>query len=231
METGAMTDAIAAASPPSERVVLFDFDGVLLMGDAFTLFIRARYQRSLARRALGLLCLPFVALAAVCSRWWAMRLIVRIALLFVGDFSYTKLAQAFGMELARRPKLFSRDAIGALRRHLQAGEKVWVVTGCEERLARAILDELGLGEVNLLGSELQAGWFGMRVKRHNVHRRKVAALAARGLTSCVAAYSDSVRDIPMLRLATEPFMVNAAPRACKKVEKALGRSVGRVAWY
>ena len=47
-----------AATPP--RVVLFDFDGVLIHGDAFHLFMRERYARSLWRPVLALLCAPLL---------------------------------------------------------------------------------------------------------------------------------------------------------------------------
>lgn len=35
----------------------------------------------------------------------------------------------------------------------------------------------------------------------------------------------------MLALAVEAVLVNATPRSCMRVEKALGRSVTRVEWY
>jgi phosphatidylglycerophosphatase C len=44
------------------------------------------------------------------------------------------------------------------------------------------------------------------------------------------AYSDSSQDLPMLALAAEAVLVNATPKLCKRVEKALGRSVTRAEW-
>jgi phosphatidylglycerophosphatase C len=35
----------------------------------------------------------------------------------------------------------------------------------------------------------------------------------------------------MLKPAAEAVLVNGTPRLCKKMEKALGRAVTRVAWY
>lgn len=35
----------------------------------------------------------------------------------------------------------------------------------------------------------------------------------------------------MLKIAGEPVLVNAVPAVCKRVERALGRPVGRVEWY
>ncbi|WP_250624819.1 haloacid dehalogenase-like hydrolase [Pinirhizobacter soli] len=231
MTTG---EAVEGAETPLEdgaRVVLFDFDGVLIRGDSFTLFMRARYKRSFGRKLLALVTSPVWLLLAIFSRKAAAHFLVRLALLFVGPARYEQMATAFGVELARTPRLFPRDGIAALRRHLHAGERVMVVTACEETLARAILDELGLAGVPVLASTFRPGWLGMRVRRHNIGARKLASLAEIGLARWDVAYSDSWRDIPMLRPATEPMMVNATPRTCKRVEKALGRAVGRVAWY
>jgi phosphatidylglycerophosphatase C len=45
------------------------------------------------------------------------------------------------------------------------------------------------------------------------------------------AYSDSLHDAPMLKVAAEPVLVNGTPVRCKKLEKKLGRMVRRVAWH
>ena len=52
-----------------------------------------------------------------------------------------------------------------------------------------------------------------------------------GVACWQRAYGDSSLDIPMLKAADEPVLVNASPKLCKQVEKALGRTVERVAWY
>jgi phosphatidylglycerophosphatase C len=35
----------------------------------------------------------------------------------------------------------------------------------------------------------------------------------------------------MLKRAREAVLVNSTPKLCKRVEKAMGRSVTRMAWY
>ena len=50
----------AGADAVSPRVVLFDFDGVLIRGDSFYLFMRERYRRSWWRRLLALLSTPLL---------------------------------------------------------------------------------------------------------------------------------------------------------------------------
>lgn len=217
-----------AAAP---RTVLFDFDGVLIHGDSFAMFVRDRYARSLPRKVLALLALPWLLLVLPFSRRRVLRALVHVAMLGVGEASYRAQAQAFAGTLVRRPRLFCRDGLQALRRHQSAGDRVIVVTGCEDALVRGMLAELGLQGLEVHASQLRGSWLGMREQWHNVGRRKVQSLARQGIETWQMAYGDSVHDVPMLKVAAEPVLVNGTPKLCKRVERALGRSVARVAWY
>jgi phosphatidylglycerophosphatase C len=218
----ALPDAAAA------RVVLFDFDGVLMHGDAFALFARERYARSLGCRLIALLCAPGLILLLPFSRNWPMRLLARIALLGMSERAYRRRAEEFAGLLVRRPRQFCRDGVRALRRHQAAGDRVIVVTGCEHHLVSSMLSQLGLSGLEVVASQLRPSWVGMRLLRHNVGARKVKSLAQCGVTAWQLAYSDSLQDAPMLKPADEAVLVNGTPRLCKKVEKALGRAVTRV---
>ncbi|WP_108470675.1 haloacid dehalogenase-like hydrolase [Rhodanobacter thiooxydans] len=228
-EQGALAPASTDAALP--RVVLFDFDGVLIRGDSFYLFMRERYRRSPWRCALALLCSPLLLLLRPFSRRGPMHTLVRIALLGLDERRYQTAAGAFAATLARRPKQFCRDGLQALRRHQLQGDRVIVVTGCEHTLASGILQQLGLTDLEVLASQLRPGWLGMRLLRHNVGRRKVQSLAERGVEAWQLAYGDSMYDAPMLKLAAEAVLVNGTPTLCKKMERALGRAVTRVEWF
>jgi phosphatidylglycerophosphatase C len=219
-----------AAPPDARRVVLIDVDGVLVRGDTFGLFMRARFARAWWRKFLVLLLTPW--LLAVWPFSWrrVLRTVVHVGLLGVGEARYHALGSAFVARLVREPHRFQRDALSALRRHLAAGDRVIVVSGCEDSLVRGVLAGLGLDGLEILASRLRPGRFGMRSAWHNVGRNKVALLAERGVTTWAIAYSDSAEDIPMLAGADEAVLVNASPRLCKRVEVALRRSVRRVEW-
>jgi phosphatidylglycerophosphatase C len=230
MDAGDATAApTAGANVP--RTVLFDFDGVLIHGDTFALFMRERYARSIWRLPLALLSLPWLLLRLPFSWKLPMRTLVHIGLLGLNERRYRAAVEAFAGRLVRKPRQFSRDGLQALRRHQVAGDRVIVVTGCEQRLVNSVLAQLGLGGVEVLASELKPGWFGMRVRRHNIGGRKPQALAAYGVASWQLAYSDSHHDVPMLKPAVEAVLVNGTPKLCKRVEKALGRATTRVEWY
>lgn len=213
-----------------QRVVLFDFDGVLVRGDTFGMFMRNRYAHAWWRKVLVLLAAPWLLLVLPFSRRHVLRALVHIGLFGVGERRYRELAEAFVIVLVHRPRQFHRDGLRALRRHQAAGDRVVVVTGCEETLARGVLTGLGLDDIEILASRLAPGRLGMRSAWHNVGRRKVESLAQHGIEAWQLAYSDSSQDLPMLALAAEAVLVNATPKLCKRIEKMLGRSVTRVEW-
>ncbi|MGH8216308.1 MAG: HAD-IB family phosphatase [Rhodanobacteraceae bacterium] len=214
----------------ARRVVLFDFDGVLIRGDTFAMFMRDRYARARWRKGLVLLLSPWLLLVLPFSRRWALRVLVRLGLLGLDEAHYQGLTSAFAAALVRQPGRFCREGLRALRQHQSVGDRIVIVTGCEEALVRGVLAELGLANVEILGSRLREGRFGMRPDWHNIGRRKVELLAQHGIAAWQVAYSDSNQDLPMLALAAEAVLVNATPKVCKRVEKALGRSVTRAGW-
>lgn len=216
--------------PATQRVVLFDFDGVLIRGDTFSMFMRDHYARARWRKGLVLLLSPWFLLVLPFSRRRVLRSLVHLGLLGLNETRYQDLAQAFAMTLVRQPGHFCRDGLAALRRHQAAGDRIVIVTGCEESLARSVLAELGVSNVEVLASRLRAGRLGLRSEWHNIGRRKAELLAQHGIETCHMAYSDSNQDLPMLALAAEAVLVNATPKLCKRVEKTLARSVTRVEW-
>lgn len=218
--------------PPAtaRRVVLFDFDGVLVRGDTFTLFMRDRYARARWRKGLVLLLSPWFLLVLPFSRRRVVRSLVHLGLIGVSEARYRDLARLFAVALVHQPGRFCREGLGALRRHQAEGDRIVIVTGCEELLVHDVLDELGVTGVEVLASRLRAGRLGMCPDWHNIGQRKVESLAQHGIEAWHVAYSDSSQDLPMLALAAEAVLVNATPKLCKRVEKALGRPVTRVEW-
>ncbi len=214
----------------ARRVVLFDFDGVLIRGDTFAMFMRDRYARVRWRKGLVLVLSPWFLLTLPFSRRRVLRSLVHLGLLGLDEARYRDLAQAFAVALVHQPGRFCREGLSALRRHQAAGDRIVIVTGCEESLVRGVLAELGITDVEVLASRLRPGRLGMRSEWHNIGRRKVELLARHGIEAWQVAYSDSSQDLPMLALAAEAVLVNATPKLCKRVEKALGRSVTRAEW-
>jgi HAD superfamily hydrolase (TIGR01490 family) len=100
------------------------------------------------------------------------------------------------------------------QRHLDAGQRVWLVTATPVELATIIAKRLGLtGALGTVAESVDGVYTGRLVGgllHGQAKAAAVEALAAReglDLSRC-SAYSDSMNDLPMLRLVGRPAVVN-----------------------
>ncbi|WP_042428899.1 HAD family hydrolase [Streptacidiphilus anmyonensis] len=98
--------------------------------------------------------------------------------------------------------------------HLEAGQRVWLVTAAPQEAARVIAARLGMtGALGTVAETIDGVYTGRLVGEplHGPAKAEaVKALAARedlDLARC-AAYSDSANDIPMLSLVGYPYVIN-----------------------
>ncbi|MFF4867207.1 HAD family hydrolase [Streptomyces sp. NPDC002405] len=98
--------------------------------------------------------------------------------------------------------------------HLDAGQKVWLVTAAPVEIAQVIARRLGLtGALGTVAESVDGVYTGRLVGEplHGPAKaeavRALAAAEALDLTRC-AAYSDSHNDIPMLSLVGHPYAIN-----------------------
>jgi phosphatidylglycerophosphatase C len=197
---------------------VFDLDGVLLRGDAVTLFLAGRLRRAPVRVLPLLAAAPVLALGAVAgpTRPTAARLLTALA---TGEDG---VAAAYRDAVARRPEAVVAEALACVRAHRAAGDRVVVATAAEESLARGFLAALGLEDVEVVGS---SGWT-------RVHgEEKVRALTERGFPPpWTAVYSDSASDLPLFAGTPRPVLVNGSSTAAAQVARVLGAPPGRRNW-
>jgi HAD superfamily hydrolase (TIGR01490 family) len=100
------------------------------------------------------------------------------------------------------------------QQHLDAGERVWLVTAAPVEVARVLVRRLGLtGALGTIAETRDGVYTGALVGdilHGSAKAEAVRALASHeglDLASC-AAYSDSVNDLPMLELVGNPVAVN-----------------------
>ncbi|GAA5077188.1 HAD family hydrolase [Streptomyces similanensis] len=98
--------------------------------------------------------------------------------------------------------------------HLDAGQKVWLVTAAPVEIAQVISRRLGLTGALGTVAESVAGVYTGRLVGEPLHGpakaeavRALAAAEGLHLSRC-AAYSDSHNDIPMLSLVGHPYAIN-----------------------
>ncbi|GGV78251.1 hydrolase [Streptomyces thermoviolaceus subsp. thermoviolaceus] len=98
--------------------------------------------------------------------------------------------------------------------HLDAGQKVWLVTAAPVEIAQVIARRLGLtGALGTVAESVDGVYTGRLVGEplHGPAKaeavRALAAAEGLDLSRC-AAYSDSANDIPMLSLVGHPYAIN-----------------------
>ncbi|MGY1803758.1 haloacid dehalogenase-like hydrolase [Blastococcus sp. SYSU D00922] len=207
-----------------QSTVVFDLDKVLLGGDASTLFLHGRLRQS-PGRALPLLAASPVLLLGAALPWTrplGARLMTRLA---VGDRDVDGIAAAYREVLTVKPEAAVADAIACVRAHELAGDTVVVATGCEETLARGFLTAIGLGHLDVVGSQATVP------VRRAMGESKVTMLSDRGHPPpWTAVYSDSASDLPLFAGTPRPVLVNAGERAARQVERTLGRRPETLTW-
>ncbi len=217
----------------AQPVAVFDMDGVLLHGDAFGAFVRHRLRRSPAHLAAVAGAWPWLAGPILLrrTRKIGVRELLRIALAGLDDAGYDRAARAFAVRLGARVDRVVHQAISEVRLLQAAGHLVVVATACEERLARAYLDAIGLADVAVVGSVIEFRRAGMRVRRHNHGVQKIEALAELGIMAPWAhAFTDALSDLPLLRGAERPVLVNPDGWLRGRVTRSLGREADEVVW-
>jgi HAD superfamily hydrolase (TIGR01490 family) len=143
----------------------------------------------------------------------------RRALSAIRDVSVTKIDEVLE-EVAERlvsTQIFP-GSLHLLRTHQERGDDVWLATAGPGRLAEKIASRLGV--TGSVGSEVEvengrctgalAGPFlHGPAKADAIHQ---LALRLGWDMTAVTAYSDSIRDLPMLRLVAAPNVVNPDPK-------------------
>jgi HAD superfamily hydrolase (TIGR01490 family) len=153
--------------------------------------------------------------------------------------------EAFGEEIWDEliaDKVWS-GTVAMARAHLDAGQRVWIVTATPYELAQLVARRLGLTGALGTVAEVKNGRYTGRLIGEPVHgpakAAAVRALAAReglDLSRC-AAYSDSANDLPMLSAVGHPVAVNPDPELRRHAAKEgwairdvrTGRKVAKVA--
>lgn len=122
-------------------------------------------------------------------------------------------------------------ALDVLHRHREAGDRVVVATGAPPELARAILAFVAHEDLPVVGTLVGPRLGAVVAVRHCHAEMKMAMLREAGFTAPVAiAYSDSAADLPLLRAAARPVVVNPKPAAVALFRRALPEGTPILNW-
>ncbi|MFF4329819.1 HAD family hydrolase [Streptomyces sp. NPDC001591] len=222
--TAPETDAAAEAAEPAFPVpgddlaaAFFDLDNTVMQGAAIFHFGRGLYKREFFRRRE-------LARFAWQQAWF------RLA--GVEDPEHMQDARDSALSIVKGHKVSELMAIGEeiydeymaeriwpgtralAQAHLDAGQKVWLVTAAPVETATIIARRLGLTGALGTVAESVDGIYTGRLVGEPLHGpakaeavRALAAAEELDLARC-AAYSDSHNDIPMLSLVGHPYAIN-----------------------
>ncbi|WP_235974212.1 haloacid dehalogenase-like hydrolase [Luteimonas deserti] len=199
----------AVATP---KTVVFDFDHTLYDGDSGTHLFAWLIKRSWWRRVLALLVTPLCGpmIAFLPTRRRGISAYVWIGT--IGLHSRGSLDALIDRYVAThaeviRPRLLP-VALDVLHAHREAGDRVVIATGAPPELARAILAFVAHEAVPVVGTAVGPKFGAVSAKRHCHAEEKMRMLRERGYVDIDIAYSDSSADLPLLKAARSPVVVN-----------------------
>ena len=213
-------------------LAVFDLDGTLLDGDSTGLWLWERVKRS-PPRALAVLAVAPIAAPMVIvprTRRLGASILLWIATAGLGERALRASCAEFGEAFRAGEKALTwrPGGLAALKAHLDAGDRVVVVTAAPVILARALIGPLG-HPIEVLGTSLKRRGGGWVADVHCRHQRKCQALAEAGHGARWAyAYTDSLDDLPLLRGAEKPVIVKGGEKAARRLFRA-GLANGRAA--
>jgi HAD superfamily hydrolase (TIGR01490 family) len=215
-ETIARVDEAMAVPPDRTAAAFFDVDNTVVRGASIFHLARGLYRRKFFTvRDIGRMAWQQAKFVALGENLEEIHKIRESALSFVAGHSVAELA-AIGEEVYDEviaDKIWpGTHALAKL--HLDAGQRVWLVTATPVEVADVIARRLGLsGALGTVAESIDGVYTGRLVGEPLHGQAKadaVQGLAEReglDLSRC-AAYSDSANDIPMLSLVGEPVAIN-----------------------
>lgn len=219
---------------PYAPLVVFDFDHTLYDGDSGAHLVLWLIRRSRWRIAAALLAAP-VLLPMVA--WLPTRRRGISGFLWIGTLgtrhrgAMDRLVDAYVQANARaiRGRLLPH-ALEVLHRHRKAGDRVLVATGAPPELARAILDFVAHEDLPVIGS-LGAPFLGGFITEQHCHaRNKMRMIWDHGYDRIAIAYSDSSADLPLLKAAARPVVVNPKPSRVAMFRRVLPEGTPILNW-
>lgn len=214
----AATNDFVRYGPPraDAPLVVFDFDHTLYDGDSGTHLFKWLIGRAWWRKLLALLVAPVFApmIAFLPTRRRGIS-----AFVWVGTVGLHRrrdlddLIDRYVLENAEaiKAKLLP-IALDVLHGHREAGDQVIVATGAPPELARAILAFVAHEDVPVIGTLVGPKFGAVGALRHCHHEMKVRMIREAGYVAIIdRAYSDSSADLPLLKAAQWPVVVNPKP--------------------
>lgn len=200
---------------PYAPLVVFDFDHTLYDGDSGGHMILWAIRRHWLRKLAALLATPVLGPMVA---WLPTRRRAISGYLWIGTVGLHRRRELDALidvyvaaNAERIRKRLLPIALEVLHRHRKAGDRVLVATGAPPELARAILDFVAHEDLPVIGSLMTPFLGGLVTDVHCHARNKMRMIWDAGYDRIAVAYSDSSADLPLLKAAEKPVVVNPKP--------------------
>lgn len=216
-------------------LVVFDFDHTLYDGDSGSHLFAWLIRRSPWRWLLALLVTPVFAPMIALLRTRRVGISAYLWVGTVGVHRRRDLDALIDQYVAgHRDDIAARllpVALDVLHRHRAAGDRVIVATGAPPELARAILGFVAHEDVPVVGTQVGPKFGAVGAIRHCHAEEKMRMIRDAGYCGEVAmAYSDSRADLPLLRAAARPVVVNPKHNAVATFRRLLPAGTPILNW-
>ena len=216
-------------------LVVFDFDHTLYDGDSGAHLIEWLIRRATWRTALAALATPVLApmIGFLPSRRRGIAGFLWIGTL--GLHRRRELDDLIDIYVEQNAKVLRGRllpaALKVLHQHREAGDRVLIATGAPPELARAILAFVAHEDVPVIGTTTVRRLGAVIAQRHCHAEEKVRMIRAAGHCGpIVRAYSDSTADLPLLRAAAAPVVVNPKASAIETFTRELPKGTPMLNW-
>ncbi len=226
--------AFSETPVPYRPLVVFDFDHTLYDGDSGSHLVLWLIRRHWLRKLAALLAAPVLLPMVVWlpTRRRGISGFLWIATVGMGgrdsmDRMIDRYVQANAADI--RARLLPL-ALAVLHRHRTDGDRVLIATGAPPELARAILDFVAHQDLPVIGS-LGTRFLGGYVTTQHCHaENKMRMIWAAGYDQIAIAYSDSRADLPLLKAARKPVVVNPKASAIASFRRQLPPGTPMLNW-
>lgn len=215
-------------------LVVFDFDHTLYAGDSgghlVTWLLKRNPLRAAVALAASVVLGPMVAFLP--TRRYGIS-----GYIWIGTFglhgrrSFDSLIDRY--VATHREEVKQRllpIALEVFRRHRASGDRVVVATGAPPELARAILSFVAHEDVPVVGTAVGPRFGAVIATRHCHNEEKMRMLRERGYGDVAVAYSDSSADLPLLKAARAPVVVNPKPARIDMFRRVLPAGTPILNW-
>ena len=197
---------------PYRPLVVFDFDHTLYDGDSGSHLVKWLIGRGRWRIVAALLAAP-ILLPMIA--WLPTRRRGVSGFLWIGTIGTHHRGQMDGLidayvadDAAHIRARLLPLALQVLHRHRAQGDRVLIATGAPPELARAILDFVAHEDLPVIGSLGTPFLGGFITELHCHAHNKMRMIWDHGHDRIDIAYSDSSADLPLLKAARKPVVVN-----------------------